>query len=295
MKRRNFLKNTSLMSAGIYFSPTLLIPEIQPKLAGFLFPLGVDQGVNSAFNPLLRSNSSPDKIINEALGTLIDRGKISKNEEFKKVSLKYKDHYEFGIKPNLDSKALNGEGYYTDTKMKNAINDYNDKTSTPVHSVKDLLTFNHEKWLQYCDLANLQISSQNDRLYVRPLDNRKPEYKGTWYIDSQYSYMLYNPAYYCYGLPIENPTTIDLQESDYREMRQKTNQVTNAKSYVKQRFYFNGEQACQSIQGKLTTIYWGLDEPLKQYLGTTPIQPCGDPGVECDGDKPQGVRPSIRS
>ena len=120
-----------------------------------------------------------------------------------------KEHYDDIVIPKLNKSTLNGIGYGpSDTKLRTVMNDFNEKASTPVHNVKDLATFKEPIWTKYCDLANFQTSELNDRIYVNPIDSCPDKYKEVFWIDQKHSFLLYDPKWYCWGLPCSNPNTI---------------------------------------------------------------------------------------
>jgi hypothetical protein len=296
MNRRNFLAITSLSI------PSILLGEIgkvnllsEQELSGFLFPLDIDKSVKDTFKGIMQKRK-PSQVVSDALHKMINSGlNQSSNSEFKGVSNIYNEHFEAIVRPVMGTKHINGLGYGTDNSIAKRLNEDGIIASSPLHSVKDLDTFDKATWSTYCDNSSLQSLDTVGRTVVRALDNRPDDMCVPFYVDDALAYILYEPTYYCYGLPMENPQKIYLTDSDKRDIREKTGSLPSIDYYFTQSFFFNGQNACQAVQEKKTNIFYGMDSTTSEFFALADVSPCGVPADECNGIIINTDRPSIRN
>ena len=262
-------------------SPTIH-PQIQQanlfggvsKVVGYLIPVLIEQGVKKLFDSFGTDSSSdhPSSVVDQSIN-------IFSNGQYE-VSASYKNHYNKIVSSKLGTERLNGVGFLgEDTTIKSTMNDMNARATSPIHSVKDLNTFNVNSWNSYCDLSDLQ-TDDSGRVYVTPRDDRQAQWKDTFFVTQELAYLLYNPLYYCHGLPIENPQIYQIDDRFKRDVYQRTGLTTSKNSYSTQKFYFHGTN-CKDLKSKEPeTIYFGVDDALHAYFNLSTLKPCGD----CKGD-----------
>lgn len=240
------------------------------QVAGYLIPILIEKGVKQLFDAFGTGSSSdtPKSIVDQSI-TIISNGAYE-------VSKVYDEHYKKIVRPKLGSEKLNGVGLYEeDPKIKSRMNDMGSKATSPLHSVKDLDNFNHDLWNKYCDLSDLQ-SDDSGRVYVTPRDKRPDEWKDTFYVHQELAFMLYNPLYYCHGLPIENPQRHDINEQMKKDIYQQTGLQTSKNVFYKQRFFYQGDN-CGKLKSTIPeSIIYGTDEALNKYYNVITMKPCGD-------------------
>lgn len=242
------------------------------KIVGYLIPVLIEQTIKKLFDSIGTNTGDPASIVDQSINIF--------SEGNYEVSTSYGNHYNRIIKPKIGTIKLNGIGLTgDDPSIKSRMNDFGARATTPIHSVRDLDNFSIDSWNNYCDLADLQADDIG-RIYVTPRDERRDEWKETVYVTEELAYLLYNPLYYCHGLPIENPQRHYVNDKMKRDIYNKTKIKTNKSVYYTQRFFFQGTN-CQPMQSTAPeNIYYGVDNALSQYFELNTIKPCGD----CKGD-----------
>lgn len=286
MNRRTFISASTAASLGIFIPGKSLskfaTTDSWGRVIGFLVPVIIDKAIDFMYDSFDK-NSSAETVVNESI-------KVVNN-----YNSGYNDYYNKAIKPMLGSKKLNGQGYKTgNPEMRDKMNGDRKYATTPIHSVRDVKHFDRETWGHYCDNANLQ-TDDDDGVMVNPTDNRPSEYKGVFYVDSRHTYLIYNPSYYCVGLPIEDPQYMDVTGSFGRKIKEKTGIEPTVDYFYTQRFYFQGDNDCQGLGGNLRTIYWDHGDAVRKYYGLTPLESCGDPSEDCQDGADRKVNRSRRT
>jgi len=281
LNRRNFIQNSAFATMGLYTSPfwtksLLASPAPKPYLArilGYLIPFVVE-GIDILYD-MYQDNSQPDVIVNQSIVNIY-------NNSYD-ISEGYRAHYTNAVKPYLDTAKLNGVGYYDDDdQVRSVMNDYSSKASTPLHSIRNVKHFNRNTWEQYCDISDLVISRGDSRVYVTPRDQRPAHLKGTFWIEDRFAYLIYNPTYYCKGLPTENRQLHFVDDNLGRKIKEKTGKITSTRQFYTQQWCYWGSN-CNGAEADYHTIYWGHDQAIKEYYGLGVIKGCGDPTIHCHG------------
>ncbi|MEL6699661.1 MAG: twin-arginine translocation signal domain-containing protein [Bacteroidota bacterium] len=289
MRRRDFLKTTGTSALALGVFPHLAYKALGENnspnswnFIGFLIPTLIDKGIDLMFKTFMDDNDS------SVTSSIVQKGLININNGNFHVSNGYKYFYDNIVRPKVNKRALNGVGYYgTDKNMQEVLNSFDGfSATTPVHCVRELSTFNEQTWARYCDLADLQTSEYSDKIFVTPRDSRPDKIKETVWIPKKYAYFLYNPKFYCYGLPTENPQYKRVTESLQRAIKEKTGKTSSSSYYYTQTYCFMGNSICKEPQEDYTTIYWDHDSVIREYFNLKTTKPCGDPTIECDGDSP---------
>lgn len=276
MNRRNFAISTAIYGTGLMVPFKNNLGKLSDdaswgRIIGFLIPVIIDKGIDYLFDYFDKS-SDAEKLINQSIEII--------NNTYNTT---YKYYYDNMILPNKGKSNLNGKGFRQDLPLlRNRMNDANKRATTPVHSVRDVKHFKRDTWSYYCDNANLQVDDDGG-VFVNPTDNRPSNYKGVFYVSKKHAYFLYNPSYYCVGLPIENPQYVSVTESLGRNIRQKTGKIPRVSSFYTQKYFYQGDNDCQNGGGNTRKIYWdyGNDAAINEYYGLSSIQACGDPSDYC--------------
>jgi len=281
----------SILGLGTATMPLQALSPLTPragKLAGYLIPYLINPALKTLFETFFGEKG------NTTSTGIVQKGIFNINTGDYQVSKAYKEHYEMIVRPAINKQRLNGVGLNGDNyDLKKSMNDDRAKASTPVHAIKDLKHFDRQIWSTYCDIADLQGSDYSDKIYINPQDNRPDKYKGTTWIFKRHSYLMYNPKYYCFGLPIENPQLHNIDYELRKKVYQKTLLQTTGSHYYTQRYFFQGAGVCNNPQEKITTIYWDHDDAIRKYFNLKKIRPCGDPTIECATDN-HIARPDIK-
>ncbi len=306
MNRQDFLRTSGLASLGLFLPKFMFSAELSPtnslnSLNGFMLPtlLSGDGGkLDTLFKGFLPGGLGSSKTAAE----LFDKGishVLSSSNPNQKIASAYKTHYELIISKLKGTKDLNGMGYTAENlHMAALMSNHKVLADTPIHHVRDLGSFNPTDWSNYCDVADLQIVTTPEgkqRAYVSPKDNRAEEYRKqpTFWVESELLHLLYNPVYYCYGLPIQNPQLITIDENTLMKIVKKTGKKASEikTDYYQQQFYYHGgdKGGCKELkelQNKVHTIWWGHDDAVGDFYELKPLEGCGDPTNNCNNGIP---------
>ena len=283
MNRRNFILNTGLTALSFPLTHNFLGIRskifIRNKLSGFLIPTLIDKSIDSQFASFT-NNDNPSNTFNKSIDIINN-----------KYNPDYSLYYKYKVKPFVGKKELNGRGYMEDVDIiRDKLNDEDKRAISPIHSVRDVKNFDAYEWKTYCDVANLQILS-DESLIVMAMDDRPEQFRKEPYsVKKEQAYLVYNPLYYCIGLPIEDPQLKYVNQSFRDEVKNKIGKSPKVRSYYTQRFYYHGAN-CQQQGGQQRTIYWDYDDAISEFFGLVSIDPCGDPSVHCsDGTDKEVTR-----
>lgn len=286
MNRRNFVSRIGVASIGATILPTSLM-SYSPKvtsLGSFLLPILIGEGASFLIKNVFDSFSSNGhddpvhKIANSSIEIIGNGNTI--------VSPKYYDQWEY-MKGRIGKESLNGMGVEGEIRdMKNALADYGDKAISPVHAIKNVRTIRAKDWIAFCDLSEMQVG-RSGNVYVIPRDNRAEKYKEKYWVEENLAYLLYDPVFYCYGLPIENPQVHYVDDALGRQIKEETGLTTTVKSYKSQKFLFRGENACDNEQDDITRVWYNHDKAISKFHKLQSLDGCGDPTIQCKGGVPQ--------
>lgn len=227
---------------------------------GYHIPIYINDNLTRLFNEFQgNERNSSAELIRKSLEMIYE------SPELGNIGTQYRRYEEQFVTPRRGTTGLNGRGYNgTSVRMSNRMNDDGVQAINAVHSVCFLGLFQEKDyWVNNKEnLANLQ--STGDRIYVEPIDNRPDKYKGVFWVPEELSFVLYNPIYQVYGLPIEEPQIYRVDERFQRDIFERTGKTTTMGQYYSQKFYYLhiGEESC-----KIHTLYWNTDEVLREYLG----------------------------
>lgn len=157
--------------------------------------------------------------------------------------------------------------------------DEQQRPSTPLHSVSAKLdSFDQARWQAVGDNSSELQGTLEDRVYLMATDGRPEKYKEVVWLPKSLDHLIYDPAYYSYGLPIAAPDLIAIDESFRREVRAKTGKDIDPTLwyYNKQQWFFQGQPTSKGLQEKMTTIYWNYDQAIQEYYGLVQLTVFGD-------------------
>lgn len=294
MNRRTFISTSSTASLGalLPFNSFSRSPEKDDswgRALGFLIPILIDKGIDALFDAYEKW-TSPQFVVDESIRI------INENHNGD-----YNSYYNTNIRPRLGKKSLNGQGYREiDGDIRSKMHGKYKYATTPVHSIRDFAdsndiekNFDPDLWSNFCDNSNLQVDDIGN-VEVSPTDNRPIDYKGVFTVYSDQSYLIYDPNYFCVGLPTEDPVRHSINGTLFRDIRDKTGIKPTVESYYTQHFHYQGE-SCKPLGGNQRTIYWGYDDAISKYCGLTDIETCGDPSDNCKDGTDREIRRIRRS
>ncbi len=282
MNRRELIKDGAILLAG---APTLKLSGWLKKpaapLAGYLIPTLFDKGLHNYFVTYKRPSSGQESSTQLILNSLNRINSLPST-----VRENYSIHYDKVVRPALYTKSLSGVGLNgTNTAMRTRLIDEQQHPSTPLHSVSAKLeTFDQAKWKALGDRCDLQ-GTLEDRVYLMATDDRPEKYKAVVWLPKSLDHLIYDPAYYGFGLPIAAPASIAIDESFRREVKAKTGKHIDPslRYYNKQQWFFQGDHASKVPQEKMTDIYWNYDQAIKEYYGLVQLVGYGDHKIQGSG------------
>lgn len=279
--RRDFIRKSTLITAGMTMLPSFAFSSKAKtdtsfwRIAGLLIPVAIE-GIKYYFDNYMKddSNDSLKKVVNNSFQYIVQNNYP--------VSKSYKTFWDRAkINSKIGTKDLNGVGYFgTDRQIREVMNDNDARAVTPLYSNFKTKSFEQNIWNGFCDLSD-KTADESNRVWVTARDNRKSKWKETFWIDAERSYIVTNPKYYCYGLPIENPV-INHVRRDITEIKAKTGKSPAVDRYYTQRFCFQGTSVCSEPQEDITTVYWGHDNVIREWKNLKPLDGCGD--TPCKGE-----------
>lgn len=291
MKRKNFLRNSTIAVGGAMLPFKNTIAYYDPqwntllRIAGYVLPTLVEKGVELIWDKFFKQEEKIAPTIHNTIVQITNVFRYASDPQLSKVSDDYNQHYSRIVRPRIGTVSLNGVGINSNVgDMVQKMNDESQRAITPVHSVKDLHTFDKSIWSRYCDVSNAQ-NTDSGRIYVQPLDHRPEQYQGVFWMEERFSYLIYEPAWYCWGLPASDPTEYRVSQTLKNDIFYKTGKYTTTDRYFKQEFFFMGENACRNAAQVKKTLWWNHDNALGEYYGLETIKPCGDPTSSCPNDK----------
>lgn len=291
MNRSQFIKMTSLFVAGNVFKPKEMFSIPRVDIGSYLIPTLLNNEIKNLHNTYkvnVNNMLTSTELVEKSIDLIIN------NDPGHPVARKYKNHQERVVKRKKNTASLNGEGLDSvNTVLKNRMNDDRVKASTATHIVSDLNTLNISAWENYCDKHEKQPCEEDDKVYVHSLENNPNQ--DVFYVNRVLDYILYNPIYYCIGLPVEDPQKNFINESMARDIiaKNKTYKTIDKMYYHTQRFRFLGNQCNKDRKPKDTVIYWNYDMAIHEYFALSPVKACGDPSLECQVAS-GSTRPNVR-
>lgn len=264
MKRRKFVKQSS---------------------AFLLYPL---LDINNVFSRMIEE---PPRIQMPGLNNLIkDQSyKIHNNSDLEKHfhdSIQKFKKYVPTEKPKIErvidnfsavrDQDKNGlEGISQIYQMKEYMNEHEMQASTPAFRTKSSYSkFNISS--QLCDASTIQITKYQD-LVVFPLDNRVNN--RVYLTPKSLSYLLFNPKYYCIGLPSQQPQKVYLSYEFKKQIFEETSIEPQIDSYNYQEFTFMGSSICRNgleSGPQKRKIFYNHDDSIRKFFNLVPVDECGD-------------------